>query len=154
MTDTRPGRPRGRPNTKPSKAAVANYYRLLQGAADQGDTLAAGVLVMNDTVDRHCRQARTDRLRRELESEGGTMSEILGRGRRYLLDLAEQIDEDQPRDAAGLQQGQGLRDAAPAETTGKAGSAAGGDPASSGVSESRRDLGNEHPTQAEQETPQ
>lgn len=147
-------RPKGSRNVKPSRKAIEGYYRLLGGAADQGDTLAAGLLVMNDTLETNFREARTDRLRREFESEGGTMNQILDRGGRYLLHLAEQIDEDQPREAAGLQQGQGLRDAAPAETTGKAGSAAGGDPDSSGVSDSRRDLGHEHPTQAEQETPQ
>lgn len=52
MTNTRPGRPRGSRNTKPSKAAVAGYYRLLAGAADQGDTAAAGALVVADAITR------------------------------------------------------------------------------------------------------
>ena len=42
---TRTGRAKGQPNLKPSKAAVANYYRLLRSAAEDGDTTAAGWLV-------------------------------------------------------------------------------------------------------------
>ncbi|GAA1243073.1 hypothetical protein GCM10009578_099280 [Streptomyces rhizosphaericus] len=152
MPDTRRGRPRGRRNTKPSKAAVANYYRLLQDKADEGDTQAAGLLVVNDTIGGHLARERSDRIEREFKSEGGTVEQILDRGRRYLLDLVEQIDEGEPRDAASLQQGQGLRDAAPANPTGNAGSAAGGTPVS-GESDSRR-IGQEHPTHAEQETSQ
>ncbi|TDO13790.1 hypothetical protein [Halomonas ventosae] len=43
--DARPGRPKGRRNTKPSEAAIAAYYRLLADKADSGDTTAAGWLV-------------------------------------------------------------------------------------------------------------
>ena len=41
----RTGRPKGSRNTKPSKAAIANYFRLLSEKADQGDVNAAGWLV-------------------------------------------------------------------------------------------------------------
>ncbi|RCV90495.1 hypothetical protein [Billgrantia montanilacus] len=46
MSQDRTGRPRGSRNIKPSKAAVANYYRLLQDKADTGDTAAAGWLLL------------------------------------------------------------------------------------------------------------
>lgn len=52
MKSDRPGRPRGSRNTKPSKAAVANYYRLLQTKADEGDTTAAGWLCQLDLLQR------------------------------------------------------------------------------------------------------
>lgn len=45
-----PGRPRGRRNLKPSKAAVAAYYRMLAEAADKGDTTAAGWLCQLDLL--------------------------------------------------------------------------------------------------------
>lgn len=152
MPEKSPGRPAGRRNTKPSKAAIAGYYRLLAGAADHGDPLAAGLLVVNDTIDGHLARERSDRIEREAEVEGGTVEQICGRTRRRLLDLIDQMEEGEPRDAASLQQGQGLRDAAPANPTGNAGSAAGGTPVS-GESDSRR-IGQEHPTHAEQETSQ
>jgi len=49
-TDRR-GRPRGSRNTRPSKAAIAGYYRLLQMKADQGDVAAAGKLLELDLLD-------------------------------------------------------------------------------------------------------
>jgi len=52
MTQRTPGRPRGSRNTKPSKAAVANYYALLRQAADAGDINAAGKLIELDLLDR------------------------------------------------------------------------------------------------------
>lgn len=151
MTD-RPGRPAGRRNTKPGKAAIAGYYRMLADAADHGDILAAGLLVVNDTIDGHLARERSDRLEREAEVEGGTVAQICGRHRRRLLDLIDQMDEGEPRDAVSSQQGQGPRDAAPANPIGCACSASDGNPVS-GVSDSRRNLG-EHPTQAEKETSQ
>lgn len=155
MTDTRPGRPRGARNKRPTKAAIGECYDLLRDAAERGDTLAAGLLVVNDTIEQHQAREHSDRLRREFESEGGTVDQILDRGRRYLLALVDQIEEDdEPRDAAVvLHKGKVPRDAASPATTGQAGSAAGGNPVP-GVSDSRRDLGDEHQTQATQETPQ
>lgn len=52
MKSDRPGRPRGSRNTKPSKAAVANYYALLRQAADNGDINAAGKLIELDLLQR------------------------------------------------------------------------------------------------------
>lgn len=56
MPEKRPGRPRGSRNTRPSKAAIANYYRLLQDKADQGDTAAAGWLLQLDLLDNQTRK--------------------------------------------------------------------------------------------------
>jgi len=52
MPEKSPGRPKGRRNTKPSRRAVAAYYRLLQDKADQGDVAAAGKLLELDLLDR------------------------------------------------------------------------------------------------------
>ncbi len=46
MKSEYPGSRKGRRNVRPSKAAVANYYRLLQDKAEEGDTAAAGWLLL------------------------------------------------------------------------------------------------------------
>ncbi|MGQ4879815.1 hypothetical protein ACOJCM_14715 [Billgrantia sp. LNSP4103-1] len=51
MSSAQNGRFRG-PNVKPTKAAIANYFRLLQDKANQGDTLAAAELIKIDLLDR------------------------------------------------------------------------------------------------------
>lgn len=152
MTTRRPGRPKGSRNKRPSQAAIAGYFELLRDAADAGDTAAAGALVVNDTIDRHMTEARRARLKRDFERGGGTTDQILDRGRRYLLALVDQIEEDgEPRDAAVvLHKGRMPRDAASPATTGQAGSATGGNPVP-GASDSRRELGDEQPSQVIQE---
>lgn len=45
MKSEHQGRPPGSRNTRPSKRAIANYYKLLSEKADKGDTQAAGWLV-------------------------------------------------------------------------------------------------------------
>lgn len=45
------GRPQGSKNTKPTKRAIASYYRLLSEKAEQGDTQAAGWLCQLDLLD-------------------------------------------------------------------------------------------------------
>lgn len=52
MTADRPGRPKGRRNTKPSRRDVADYYALLREAADRGDVVAAGKLIELDLLKR------------------------------------------------------------------------------------------------------
>jgi len=51
--NARNGRPRGSRNAKPSRQAIASYYRLLQAKADEGDTTAAGWLCLLDHQDHH-----------------------------------------------------------------------------------------------------
>lgn len=43
----------GSQNIKPSKQAVAGYYKQLATAAYAGDSVAAGLLLLNHTMDRH-----------------------------------------------------------------------------------------------------
>jgi len=57
--NARNGRPRGSRNAKPSRQAIANYYRLLQAKADEGDTTAAGWLI--DLHERHCSEQRENK---------------------------------------------------------------------------------------------
>jgi hypothetical protein len=147
----------GKRNLLPSKQAQRDYLRIMRTAADNGDLLSMGLLVGLAKLEEHNaeakEQARRDRLLSEFKQDtaGKDPLQILDRGRRYLLDLIEQLPEieDQPRDAAGIQQGQGPRDAAPAATTGKAGSTASGNSDRSGESDSRLSAEAEHPTQAE-----
>lgn len=44
------GRPRGKKNAKPSREAIAGYYRLLADAADEGDVDAARHLIELDLL--------------------------------------------------------------------------------------------------------
>ncbi|MBW3225494.1 hypothetical protein [Marinobacter adhaerens] len=145
----------GSQNIKPSKQAIAGYYKQLARAAYAGDSLAAGVLVINDTIGRHLDRERSDRIEREFLAmdKSQSVEQILATGKRRLMDLIEQLDdsEGQQRDAADLQQGQGPRDAAPADTTGQAGSAAGGSLTHS-VSDSRHGQADEQLPHAEKGT--
>lgn len=50
-------RPKGRKNSKPTREAIQNYYRMLAEAADQGDTSAARHLIELDLLN----QSRTQR---------------------------------------------------------------------------------------------
>lgn len=146
-------RPKGARQAKPTKSDIHEFYKLLMSKAQQGETTAAGMLVLNDTVDRHFAQERSDRIEREFLAMNKTQSvgEILTTGKRRMLDLIDQMadSEGTQRDAGDLQQGQGPRDAAPADTTGKAGSAAGGFLAHS-VSDSRDGQADEQPSHVEQ----
>lgn len=46
-------RTKGSRNTKPTRAAIQNYYALLRSAADQGDVNAAAKLIELDHLERH-----------------------------------------------------------------------------------------------------
>ena len=142
----------GKRNLLPSKQTQRDYLRELRAAADSGDVLAMGLLVGLAKLEEQNAETRSYRLRRDFEQVGGTPAQVIDRAKRYMLDALDRLeDEDQPRDAAGIQQGQGPRDAAPAATISKAGSAACGNSDSSNGSDSRSSAEAEHPTQAEQE---
>lgn len=148
-------RPKGKPNAKPTRAAIDGYYRMLKAAAAKGETLAAGMLVLNDTLTSHLEKERSDRIEREYlaMNKDQTVEQILSIGKNRLMDLIDQMNDTEgaPRDAGGLQQGQGPRDAAPADTTGNAGSAAGGSLMHS-VSDSRHGQADEQLSHAEKGT--
>jgi hypothetical protein len=142
----------GKRNLLPSKQAQRDYLRDLRAAADAGDVLAMGLLVGLAKLEEHSAETRSYRLRRDFEQVGGTPTQIIDRAKRYMLDALERLeDEDQPRDAAGIQQGQGPRDAVPVKTADHVCSTTGGHPVK-GESDSRRNKGDEHQPQAEQET--
>lgn len=46
-------RPRRASNIKPTRAEIESYYRTLKGAATEGDAMAAGMLLLNDTANRY-----------------------------------------------------------------------------------------------------
>jgi len=51
-TKSKGGRPAGSSNVRPSKEAIAGYYRQLQHAANRGDAMAQAALIQ--IYERHC----------------------------------------------------------------------------------------------------
>ncbi|MGP9549776.1 hypothetical protein [Halomonas sp. AOP42-D1-22] len=84
-TTKQPGRPKGSRNAKPSRKAVNGYYGLLRSAADEGDTASAGLLVMNDTLDRHLAGQQREQNRRRLRDADGDVLAHLDATRQHLL---------------------------------------------------------------------
>lgn len=58
MQSAQKGNCRG-PNIRPTKAAVARYFRLLKDKADQGDVAAAGWLLQLDLLENQTRKEYT-----------------------------------------------------------------------------------------------
>lgn len=79
------GRAKGSRNIKPSKRAIAGYYGLLKSAADEGDVNAAGLLVTNDTLDRHLAAQQREQNRRRLRDADGDVLAHLDATRQHLL---------------------------------------------------------------------
>lgn len=55
------GRPQGSRNNKPTKAAIAGYFRMLRAKADKGDTYAAAKLIELDMIAANRKETANDR---------------------------------------------------------------------------------------------